>query len=265
MPFKFHEDREIYFNHQTLTTKKYIIPFIEQLFLIKPDMQVLEIGCAEAGVLKAFLDYGCNATGVDLSTGKLNIAKRLLKNEIDNNRLTLLNKNIYDNDFRDKFKGKFNLIILKDVIEHIPEQQNLIGDLASFLKPDGMIFFSFPPWQMPFGGHQQMCNNKLLSVLPYFHLLPLKIYRAILSIFGESKGKIEALSDIKNTGISIERFEKIIKNKKFHVIQKKFFLINPIYEYKFKLKPRKQLELINSIPIFRNFVTTCAYYLIKQE
>jgi len=263
LPYKFHENRELYFNHQTLTTQKYIIPFIEKEFPVKPDMGILEIGCAEAGVLKAFLDKGCNAVGVDLSTRKLNIAKSILTNEIEEGRLTLINKNIYEKEFRKKFVGKFNLIILKDVIEHIPDQQNLIGFLSTFLKPNGVIFFSFPPWQMPFGGHQQMCNNKILSIFPYFHLLPMKLYNSVLRLFGEPEEKIKGLSENKKTGISIERFEKIIKNIKYHILQKQFFLVNPIYEYKFNLKPRVQLEFINSIPLFRNFVTTCVYYLIK--
>jgi len=263
LPYKFHENREIYFNHQTLTTQKYIIPFIEKDFPINPDMDVLEIGCAEAGVLKAFLDKGCNAVGVDLSTRKLDIARSILSKEIQEKRLTLINKNIYEKEFREKFIGKFNLIILKDVIEHIPDQKNLIGFLSTFLKSNGVIFFSFPPWQMPFGGHQQMCKNKFLSILPYFHLLPMKFYNSLLRLFGESEEKIKGLSENKKTGISIERFEKIIKNMKHLILQKRFFLINPIYEYKFKLKPKEQFRVMGSIPYFRNFVTTCVYYLIK--
>jgi 2-polyprenyl-3-methyl-5-hydroxy-6-metoxy-1,4-benzoquinol methylase len=62
--------------------------------------------------------------------------------------------------------------LLKDVIEHIHDQPKLIAWMKSYLAPNGTIFFGFPPWQMPFGGHQQLCRNKVLAKLPYYHLLP---------------------------------------------------------------------------------------------
>jgi hypothetical protein len=43
------------------------------------------------------------------------------------------------------------------------------------------------------------------------------------------------------------------------------YLVNPIYQQKFGLKPRKQFRLVAAIPGFRDFVTTCAYYLIRSE
>lgn len=265
MPFAFHENREIYFSHQTLTTQKYIIPFIEQCFPIEPNRHVLEIGCAEAGVLKAFLERGCLATGVDLAANKLDVARSMLPQEIADGRLTLINKNIYEEEFREHFKEQFDLIILKDVIEHIPEQQKLLGYLRTFLKAKGVIFFSFPPWQMPFGGHQQMCQSKFLSRLPYVHLLPSPLYKLVLETCGESIEKINGLADIKKTGLSIERFERILSYTHYEFLSKRFFLINPIYEYKFKLKPREQKKWLASIPVIRNFVTTAVYYLVQKD
>ena len=50
---------------------------------------------------------------------------------------------------------QFDLILLKDVIEHIPDQERVIPYLKEFLKPGGRVFFGFPPWYMPHGGHQQ--------------------------------------------------------------------------------------------------------------
>ncbi len=84
------------------------------------------------------------------------------------------------------FHRPFDLIILKDVIEHIHDQDAILSRLRNFLKPGGHIFFGFPPWQMPFGGHQQVLAHRLLSRTPYFHLLPVPLYRGILKAFGET-------------------------------------------------------------------------------
>ena len=48
------------------------------------------------------------------------------------------------------------------------------------------------------------------------------------------------------------------------IVNKQWFLFNPIYKYKFGLEPRKQNWLFGAIPFVRNFVTTCAYYTIQK-
>jgi hypothetical protein len=85
-----------------------------------------------------------------------------------------------------------------------------------------------------------------------------------LQLFGENQFTIKELLEIKDTGISIERFEKIVLQSNYTIPAKTFYLINPIYKYKFGLQPRKQFKLIASIPFLRNFFTTCVYYLIKN-
>ena len=133
------------------------------------------------------------------------------------------------------------------------------------LKAQGRIFFGFPPWRMPFGGHQQMCTSKFLSKLPFLHLLPRTLYRATLKVFGEKDGTINALLEIKDTGISINRFERIISSENYIFERKQLYFINPNYEVKFGLKPRKINRIISSIPHFRDFFTTCCYCLVRKE
>lgn len=261
--FEFHQDKLTYFNHQYQNAKAYVIPFIQHKIKDFNGKKVLEIGCAEGGVLKAFVDAGAIGTGVELVKERHELASAFLKEYIQQNRIQLIQKNIYDTDFINAYKNYFDIIILKDVIEHIFDQKKLLLEMQQYLKTDGLIYFGFPPWQMPFGGHQQICHSKLLSLMPYFHLLPSVLYKFILQIFGENKAVIQELLEIKQTGISIERFEKIIKETNYQICKKDWFLINPIYEYKFNLKPRLQFNLIRKIPIIRNFFTTCVYYLIE--
>lgn len=265
MPYDFHSDKETYIKWQYENAKNYVIPFIEQKLTLQKGMKVLEIGCAEGGVLKAFIDKGCIGSGVELSEGRYKRAKQTLADDLEEGRAFLMRKNIYEVDIKNELPHLYDLIVLKDVIEHIPDQEKLLAKLREFLNPNGHIFFGFPPWQMPFGGHQQIAGNKLLNVLPYYHLLPKFIYRTILKAFGERELRIKELLEIKDTGISIERFEKIAKACKYSIQLRKFYLINPIYSYKFGLKIREQSKLISKIPFIRNFFTSCMYYLIRKE
>tara|TARA_R110000868_G_scaffold383578_7_gene650686 strand:+ start:36617 stop:37408 length:792 start_codon:yes stop_codon:yes gene_type:complete len=262
--FEFHTDKSTYFNYQYGTSKEYIIPFLEETYDLKTSDKVLEIGCAEAGVLKAFIERGHECVGIELSEGRVKLAEKFLEEEVKNKKVRFIAKNIYDIDIEKDIGHKFDLVILKDVIEHIPNQEVFIRKLRDFLTPNGKVFFGFPPWQMPFGGHQQKCTNKILSLLPYYHLVPMGMYKRVLKTFGEPEAIIDGLVEIKETGISIERFERIFKNERFTQLKRQFFLINPIYKYKFNLKPRMQNSLVSTIPILRNFVSTCAYYIIEK-
>jgi hypothetical protein len=115
---------------------------------------------------------------------------------------------------------------------------------------------------MPFGGHQQMCTGKYLSKLPYYHLLPTPVYKWILKSNNEPW---EALLEIKETGISIERFHKIVKKTKYSILNERCYFLNPIYEYKFGWKPKLTAGFVDAIPWVRNFFTTCIYSLITPE
>ena len=261
--FEFHVDKARYFDMQFRTSKEYIIPFVSPHLNLQQSKQILEIGCAEAGVLKAFVDEGHICTGIELNQSRVDVAKSFLKKEIEDGKIKIINKNIFDID-AGQFDFKFDLIILKDVIEHLPDQQIFIRELKKLLKPNGLIFFGFPPWQMPFGGHQQICKSRLAALLPYYHILPRFLYKGMLKLFGEKKDTIKELLEIKDCGISIEKFERIAKQEGYQVVEETHFSINPIYKFKFNLKVRKQAKIITQIPYLRNYLTTAVYYLIKQ-
>lgn len=259
-----HKDARLRFRQQEENSENYVMPFIEERFRLHAQMRVMEVGCGEGGVLLPFLRRGCHCVGVDLVPFRIELAKTFLKEAVESGSLELLNKNIYDIDFLGRFKGQFDLIILKDAIEHIPDQNKLMRHLKKLLKPGGVIFLGFPPWQMPYGGHQQVCRSKRLSKGLYMHLLPRFMYRGLLKSGKESAVTIKELLELRNTGLSIERFERILKRQQYRIVLKRFFLINPIYKYKFGWRPREQNRLVARLPFVRNFVTSCVYYLIAD-
>lgn len=259
--FEFHQDRKKYFEIQYLNAKEYVLPFIEQYYPVHSGYRVLEIGAGEGGVLRAFTEKGCTAVGVELDPRRVEWACGFLWEEIGRGQLHFVEKDIYQIDLNQELKGKFNLILLKDVIEHIHDQARLFQLMQSMLLPNGVIFFGFPPWQMPFGGHQQMAHSSL-SRLPYIHLLPLPLYRLLLNW---KKEPVSELLEIRDTRITIEKFERISKQTNYKVLGKLHYLINPIYQWKFGMKPRIQFNWVTKIPVLRNFVTTCVYYLLQSE
>ena len=258
-----HLNKKKYFEEQSNTTLRYVIPFIEDVFAIEKGIDVLEIGCGHGGNLKPFLDAGCNVTGIDIIDDHVALARESYKDHPYSRNLRLISGDIYL--VKEGELPQFDLIVMKDVIEHIHNQERFMGYVKGFLKPGGRMFIAFPPWRMPFGGHQQVCESRLLSVAPYIHLFPDPVYRFILHSFGERETRIAELLEVKSTGLSIERFRTIVAKEKFEVEKVQLYLVNPNYEIKFRLKPRVQFPAFTSLPYFRDFLTTCCYYLIRKR
>jgi len=258
-----HTDRRRYFEEQGLTTQRHVIPFVSDFLRVDEHLRVLEVGCGEGGNLAPFADLGCTCVGVDLNERQISHAKAFFKDHPQAAKLQFIYQDIYAAD-ADKL-GQFDLIIMRDVIEHIVDQERFMAYIPRFLKPDGKLFIGFPPWQMPFGGHQQICDHRWLAKLPWYHLLPVPLYKAVLKAAGESAATIQELLEIKATGISIERLRRIIGRTGWTVLREQLYLINPNYETKFGIQPRPQWPVLGAIPLLRNFYTTCVYYVLSFE
>lgn len=257
-----HSRREKYFEEQSFTSKNYVIPFFNDVRKIRPGTEVLEIGCGEGGNLKPFLDLGCKVTGVDILETKIRNAEKYFENHNYRMNLNLIASDIYDPPA--ELNRKFDIIVMRDVLEHIHNQERFMHYVKIFLKKDGLFFLGFPPWQNPFGGHQQMCHSPFLSKLPWFHLLPGRLYPGLMRALKEPESRIQDLLEIKETRITIERFRKIINKENYKVRKRVCWFINPNYKIKFNLKPRKMPALIRGIPYLRNFLITTCYFILEK-
>lgn len=253
-----HKNRELYFKEQAITTKKYVIPFIERSISIDSNTSVLEIGCGEGGNLIPFTEIGCRTVGVDLNKNKINNANKFYSTKENSPKFVLTD--IYEW----KTDEKFDIVMLRDVLEHIHNQKYFLNFVKKFLKPNGKLFLGFPPWQNPYGGHQQIFN-KFISRLPFIHLLPNFMYVGLLKLAKEDEKEIKGALEVKETRITIERFLKIVKGENYKIELSDYYFINPNYEIKFGLKPRKQLKIITKIPWIRNFLITTCYILLSEQ
>lgn len=257
-----HADRALYFKEQGLTTERYVIPYIREVKEIGPQSTILEVGCGEGGNLTPFLDLGCRVVGIDIMKDQIALARRYFSGHPNESNLTLIDQDIYQ--VHPGTLPAFNVIFLRDVIEHIPDQERFMHYIRSFMAPDGIIFFGFPPWRMPFGGHQQVCKSKFLSRLPWYHLLPNSLYTGLLKAFGESDELVKALLEVKETGISISRFHQCLAGAGWKIKKETYYLINPNYETKFGLKP-KVLPAWLSIPWLCDYYTTAVYCIAGRD
>lgn len=256
-----HFNQEHYFKEQYITAKNYVLPFIQSHITIDENTVMAEIGCGLGGNMLPFLEMRCKVWGIDMNPQAMEMAKEFYEKTPDM-KPTLIVSDIYDVNLSDL--PQFDLIVMRDVLEHIHDQEKFIAHLEKFIKPDGIVFIAFPPFSMPFGGHQQMCVGKIMSKLPYYHLLPKAIYAGLLKLFGETDRRIKGLLEIKETRLHLWKFHKIIKKSNFKIVKELLYLINPNYEVKFGLKPRKLPRFMN-IPFLREFFITTDYILLSKK
>lgn len=253
-----HTNRSRYFEEQAQTTRSYYIPYIKK-FMDDLPAKVLEVGCGEGGNLLPFAESGCEVVGVDIAASRIKQAQTFFTDK--NQKGFFIASDIFQ--LKDT-QNDFPLILIHDVIEHIENKARFLSDIKGFLSSDGLIFIAFPAWQMPFGGHQQIAQGKIISHLPFIHLLPRLLYKWLLQISGEDEATVNELIDIKGTKCSIEAFRDIVQKTDYQIVDQQLYFINPHYEVKFGLSPRKLSKIISAVPYLRNFFSTSCFYILKK-
>ena len=223
--------------------------------------RILEVGCGEGGNLVPFAQLGCKVTGIDVAECRIKDAKAYFS-EICNHA-TFVCCDFMQYPVPCNEEDKYDVILLHDVIEHVPTKELFLVHLRKFLKTKGVLFVGFPAWQMPFGGHQQICRSKLCSHLPFIHLLSNPLYKLLLKTCNEEKGTINELMSIKDCRTSIELFERLIHQCGFSVTDQKLWFINPHYKQKFHLTPRLLPHWVWRVKYIRNFFTTSCWYVLS--
>lgn len=255
-----HINRAQYFKELAATSYKYYLPVIQKYHSVLSKSRVLEIGCGDGGNLLPFARMGCEVVGIDISESRIRDAGRFFFERQQSGTF------VCEDILRLPNLGRpFDVIVCHDVYEHITDKDCLLKTINSYLKPDGIAVVAFPAWQMPFGGHQQICRSRIVSRLPFIHLLPTKVYLRLLTLFGESEDCIRELMSIRQTRTTVEGFEKRLRGSGLEIVHRDLWLVNPHYEKKFGLKPKKLAKFISGLPYLRNWFSTSCEYLLKKE
>ena len=220
--------------------------------------RILEIGCAEAGLLKFYVNKGAFCSGLELSD--IRYKNAVLLNE--DNSLHLFQANICDPETYDnELIEKYDTIIIRDVIEHIEKKKIALNNIYDLLIPGGKLFISFPPKYCAYAGHQQTIPV-FLGKLPYLHLLPNLLYRGYLRLIGCPDKKIKYLIETKKDRISINAMRKLLVDIGFIIKKESNWFIRPAYSFRFGLPKIK--NPFSFIPILNEIFCNGILFLIEK-
>jgi len=167
--------------------------------------------------------------GMDLDSQMIEQGKDYCENQIH-----LQTQNVLDYEL----DQRFDLIILRDVIEHIPQYPRVLEKTLELLNPEGLVYMTYTPWRSPFGGHQQ--HSRLpFKLLPWVHLLPQRFVLKRLQLPGNLYKETQALEDDINsvfqTRLSAKKITRWIELSPLEIRSKRFWVVRPEYRLKFDL------------------------------
>jgi len=245
---------EKHFYEQKKYTQEYLLPYFQKYIPDFRNKKILEVGCAEGGLLEIMQELGIYAVGLEISEERAVVAVK------KNPALKIVVGDIMDPRLAAKLNEKFDMIIMREVIEHIPNKDAAFNNLDALLEPNGYLFMSFPPKRSPFAGHQQI-GKSVLKAVPYLHVLPKFFLKATASLMREESDYVEEIKLHFSTGCTIKEFERQSIKRNMFPIKKEFFLFRPIYALRFGLPTIK----LPNIPFLREYISFGCETLLKKN
>lgn len=209
--------------------RRFLVPLLEKNGVALDGKKVLDAGCGYGGVLAALAEKSrlSEAIGIDVD------AEMIRAGSGDAPKGMRLEAG----DFF-AVKGRFDLILLRDVLEHIVDVEGALAHAASLLNPGGLVYASFAPFHSPFGGHQHN-GSGLFAAVPWLQFLPESWFRALLRLRGNSyktaQGLQADMDTVLRTRLSLGRFRRSVYKAGFKPRYLARYLVRPDYLLKFGL------------------------------
>ena len=216
-----------YFEYERQIAVAHLIPWLRTQTSWPPG-RVLDVGCGYGGTLAAFKTAAptCEAVGVDLDAEMIREGRARTSGTVE----------LLDGDFFAWTRSGFDLILMRDVLEHIRRPEEALRKAATILTPGGRIYASFAPYYGPFGGHQQN-GSGAFSLCPWIHWLPRTMFRKLVPLRGNAYKTLEALradmASVDDTRLTLKGFKQAARNCGLTVHAMELFLSRPDYKSKF--------------------------------
>lgn len=255
---------EQYRSYQARLAAEYLIPALERRGVTVRGKKLLEAGCGDGGCSAEFARAGCRVTAVDIDERLVAIARTL--NGREGLDFGIYTGDICREDCPGLHEGPFDIILVRDVAEHLEDLVEALSVLRRSLTAGGVLLVVFPPYYSPYGAHQQILPRKKLGFIPYnklpwIQLLPDPVFAALTRGDGPPHREVDRLRRIR---LTIRGFEQAVPKAGLRVRNRKFYLTRPTHGLRYGV-PVVPAFLLGDIPGLRELIVTACYYLLEKN
>jgi SAM-dependent methyltransferase len=249
-----------YFEYQRVVCRDVVIPWLERRISLD-GLVVADLGAHHGGMLEELRAHGKVAGAVGLELSKEVVASSPF---VGDERFRLEVADVLE---QRADAGTYDLVLLHDVLEHIPEYEPALQAIAGLLRPGGHVFISFPPYYSAFGGHQQYAKGRA-RFTPFAHFLPARLFYRFAEP-GEQEymtpeGAREDLVAVRQTRLTLAGAEQGFARAGLDVVSRELYLVRPEYTVRYDLRPRGA-GVLGRVPAIRELAVNGAFYLLRRR
>lgn len=126
-------DSKLAWDYSNTKYQRHFKPILDQVARFAPSRTLLDVGCSNGAFVNAAVKSGWQASGVELETGSVEIARA--------RGLTVHHCALKDKHFPD---GSFGAVTMWQLIEHLDDVQDMVTEIRRILCDGGVLAVSTP-------------------------------------------------------------------------------------------------------------------------
>jgi SAM-dependent methyltransferase len=160
--------------------------------------RVIDCGCGSGGYVRALADLGADVFGIEFEESKLleaalapHLAGRVESGDVEHL------------DFED---GRFDVALLNEVLEHVPDDRRALREVHRILRPGGRLVIFSPTRIHPFETHGVRLRGSGRRVphwVPFVPWIPVRIGRRLVDYWARNYWPWELRARVRESGFEV--------------------------------------------------------------
>lgn len=263
-PADFPDWTTYYWTYQYVLASEYLRPCLEDWGVWRAGMRILDVGCGDAGATCALAEAGASVEGLDLEPRRLTMARE--RAGARGLSLKLEVADITDPRTLGPFDGPYDLVLFRDVLEHIPDVDAALSESRARLAPGGGIVVIYPPYWSVYGGHQQTLRlDRRLGLpwarLPFVHWLGLGVWGALARAGRVGQDEWSDIETVRRATLTIGGLRRRARDHGLQVHGTRRYLLRPTYRLRYGT-PVIGAGWLGAVPGLREVLVTGSWELL---